>query len=101
MAAQQKFYTVARKLQDDFEVVSYEIVEDILYSTRLDASRAMRAMGGGKDGHDYTLCVYSLYLGGKPNREWEVTVRVVAPSQAEAQRIADGLVNQGVAAAAR
>ena len=63
----------------------YGILDDGIYATRLEASRVMRAAGGGKDGHDDSLVVYSFTFGGVQEKEWDVVVKVKAKSQAEAE----------------
>lgn len=53
-----KVYTIQRKLADGV----YQQVNNEFYLTRIEATKALRAMGGGKTGTDKGLVIYSFIV---------------------------------------
>lgn len=87
-----KLYTVMSRAYRAGEVPVYTPLGCGIFATRLEASRAMRAAGGGKDGHRSDLTVYSFDWYGRAAQMFTVSVKVMANSQAEAQALAEALV---------
>jgi len=65
---------------------AYIPVSDDAYTSIKEASKALRAAGGGRKGTNNKLVIYSFYPGGKP-KDFTVTTTVKAKSQAEADAI--------------
>jgi hypothetical protein len=98
----QKLYTVVsrvslKKSKSKGKAPAYRFLGCGLFETRLEASRAMRAAGGGKDGQKPDLVVFSLPLNCEEDEEeekrpYQATITVYAHSQQEADDIAADLV---------
>lgn len=86
-----KLYTVKQRIQGEDDngltVVSYVSQNTGLKLTKKEASKDMRALGGGRKGHRSDLVVTSETFGIPSEKEYTVSVVVKAKSQAHAADI--------------
>jgi hypothetical protein len=93
----EKLYTIAIK-SEVADGVLYEVADDKGYTSLTAASKALRAMGGGRKGVDDSLVIFSFPIADAPKpipvilpwkvRVGEVDAIIKATSQAEANQIA-------------
>lgn len=84
----QKVYTIQRKVSINGQSVYIQAGPDTGYLTLTEASKALRGLGGGKNGTDKSLVIWSFVVDGPQDKDFDVTVRVTARTQEQAERIA-------------
>lgn len=86
-----KQYTVMQRIESEDDngqpVVAYIPQGTGLKATKKEASKDMRALGGGRKGTRSDLVVYSFITGQAAEKEYTVSVVVKAKSQAHAADI--------------